>query len=33
VKMPWDPAPRPSPTDTAPACGAMVRNLVIGAAR
>lgn len=33
VKMPWDQAPRPYPDDTAGACAAMVRNLVIGAPR
>ena len=33
VKMPWDPAPRPYRADTAPACAAMVRNLVIGVGR
>lgn len=33
VKMPWDPAPRPYPVDTASACGAMIRNLVTGPAR
>jgi hypothetical protein len=33
VKMPWDPAPRPYPADTAVACAAMVRNLVTGPAR
>ncbi len=27
VKIPWDPAPRPYPDDTAPACAAMIRNL------
>ena len=31
VKMPWDPAPRPYQADTAPACAAMIRNLLIGA--
>lgn len=31
VKMPWDRAPRPYPADTADACAAMIRNLVIGA--
>jgi AcrR family transcriptional regulator len=30
VKMPWDPAPRPYPTDLAHHCAAMIRNLVIG---
>lgn len=30
VKMPWDRAPRPYPADTANACAAMIRNLVIG---
>lgn len=33
VKMPWDRAPRPYPADTADACAAMIRNLVIGAPR
>lgn len=33
VKMPWDPEPRNYPDDTAPACGTMVRHLVIGGAR
>ncbi len=33
VKMPWDRAPRPYPADTAEACAAMIRNLVIGAPR
>jgi AcrR family transcriptional regulator len=33
VKMPWDRAPRPYPNDTAAACAAMIRNLVIGARR
>ena len=33
VKMPWDRAPRPYPDDTADACAAMIRNLVIGAPR
>jgi AcrR family transcriptional regulator len=33
VKMPWDRAPRPYPDDTAAACAAMFRNLIIGAAR
>jgi AcrR family transcriptional regulator len=33
VKMPWDRAPRPYPDDTAEACAAMIRNLVIGAPR
>ena len=31
VKMPWDPAPRPYPTDMAPTCAVMIRNLVTGA--
>lgn len=31
VKMRWDPAPRPYPDDTAAACGAMVRHLLVGA--
>jgi AcrR family transcriptional regulator len=30
VKMPWDPAPRPYPTNLARHCAAMIRNLVIG---
>jgi AcrR family transcriptional regulator len=30
VKMPWDPAPRPHPTDMAPHCAAMIRNLITG---
>lgn len=33
VKMPWDPAPRPYPADTAAACAVMVRNLVTGPVR
>jgi len=33
VKMPWDPAPRPYPDDTAPACAAMIRHLLTGPAR
>lgn len=33
VKIPWDPAPRPYPNDTAPACAAMIRNLVAGTRR
>jgi AcrR family transcriptional regulator len=33
VKMPWDRAPRSYPADTADACAAMIRNLVIGAPR
>ena len=33
VKMPWDPAPRPYPDDTASACAAMIRNLVTGPTR
>jgi AcrR family transcriptional regulator len=33
VKMPWDQAPRPYPDDTAEACAAMIRDLVIGAPR
>ena len=33
VKMPWDQAPRPYPDDTADACAAMIRNLVIGGPR
>jgi AcrR family transcriptional regulator len=33
VKMPWDPAPRPYPADTATACAAMIRNLVTGPPR
>jgi AcrR family transcriptional regulator len=33
VKMPWDRAPRPYPADTADACAAMIRSLVIGAPR
>jgi AcrR family transcriptional regulator len=33
VKMPWDPAPRVYPADTAPACALMVRNLVTGPPR
>ncbi len=33
VKMPWDPAPRPYPADTATACATMVRNLVTGPTR
>ena len=33
VKMPWDRAPRPYPDDTADACAAMIRNLVMGAPR
>ena len=30
VKMPWDPAPRPYPTDMARLCAAMVANLLTG---
>ncbi len=30
VKMPWDPAPRPYPDDTAAACAAMIRHLLTG---
>lgn len=33
VKMPWDPAPRPYPDDTTAACAAMIRQLLVGAAR
>jgi AcrR family transcriptional regulator len=33
IKMPWDQAPRPYPDDTADACAAMIRNLVIGPPR
>ena len=33
VKMPWDPAPRPYPDDTAAACAAMIGNLLTGPAR
>ncbi len=33
VKMPWDPAPRPYPDDTATACAAMIRQLIAGPAR
>jgi AcrR family transcriptional regulator len=33
VKIPWDRAPRPYPTDTATACAAMVRNLITGGNR
>lgn len=33
VKMPWDPAPRPYPDDTASACASMVRQLLSGAPR
>lgn len=33
VKMPWDRAPRPYSEDNAPACAAMIRNLVIGGPR
>lgn len=33
VKMPWDPAPRPYPGDTAAACAAMIRHLLTGPAR
>ncbi len=33
VKIPWDRAPRPYPDDTAAACAAMIRNLIIGAPR
>lgn len=33
VKMPWDPAPRPYSDDTAAACAAMIRHLLIGPAR
>lgn len=31
VKMPWDPAPRPYPTNMAGSCATMVRRLVTGA--
>ena len=30
IKMPWDPAPRPYPADTATECAAMIRQLLIG---
>ena len=33
VKMPWDPAPRPYPDDTATACAAMIRHLLTGPSR
>lgn len=33
VKMPWDPAPRPYPDDTAAACAAMIRHLLTGPVR
>lgn len=33
VKMPWDPAPRPYPDDTAAASAAMIRHLLTGPAR
>lgn len=33
VKMPWDPAPRPYPDDTATACASMVRQLLAGEPR
>jgi AcrR family transcriptional regulator len=33
VKMPWDPAPRPYPDDTAAACATMIRHLLVGPAR
>jgi AcrR family transcriptional regulator len=33
VKMPWDPAPRPYPDDTAAACATMIRHLLTGPAR
>jgi hypothetical protein len=33
VKMPWDPAPRPYPDDSATACGIMIRHLLAGPAR
>jgi AcrR family transcriptional regulator len=33
VKMPWDPAPRPYPADTATACASMIRQLIAGPAR
>jgi glutathione S-transferase len=32
VKMPWDPAPRPYTDDTAAACAAMTRHLLVGRA-
>ncbi len=32
VKMPWDPAPRPYPDDTAAACATMIRHLLTGPA-
>jgi AcrR family transcriptional regulator len=31
VKMPWDPAPRPYPTEMSAMCAAMIRDLVTGA--
>ena len=33
VKMPWDRAPRPYPTDMGHECAAMIRNLVTGVHR
>ena len=33
VKMPWDPAPRPYPDDTAAACATMIRHLLTGPGR
>ncbi len=33
VKMPWDPAPRPYPDDTAAACAAIIRHLLTGPTR
>jgi AcrR family transcriptional regulator len=33
VKMPWDRAPRPYPTDIAAACATMIRNLITGGNR
>jgi len=32
VKMPWDPAPRPYPEDTAAACSSVIRHLIAGGA-
>lgn len=33
VKMTWDPAPRPYPSDTAAACATMIRHLLVGPAQ
>jgi hypothetical protein len=33
VKIPWDRAPRPYPTDTATPCATMIHNLIAGGNR